>query len=145
MDIVITGLREVQQRLEQLAPNMARKAMKQALTAGGRVIADEVQLRAPKLTGELAANVAMKGKVSDKGGFVVIGVTYRGKRALKSRRPGKVPSTQDPGVYAKFVELGTKNMAARPFLRPAIDSKAEESVKVFAQVLDDFIKTQEHK
>lgn len=47
-EIVITGLREVQQRLEKLAPDLAQKAMQKAFTAGGRVIADEVQLRAPK-------------------------------------------------------------------------------------------------
>lgn len=93
-EVVITGLREVQERLEKLAPDMGRKAMLKALTAGGRVIADETQLLAPKRTGELAANVAMKGKASEKGGYVVIGVTYRGKRALKESQTGK--SAQHP-------------------------------------------------
>ena len=144
-EIVISGLKEVQERLERLSPDLGRRAMGKALSAAGKIIATEVQARAPKRTGELALNVIAKGKDSASGGYIRIGIAYHKKRSLRSRRPGKVPSSQDPGVYVKFLEYGTRKMAARPFMRPAFDSKKAEAVQVFADTLRDFVERAEHK
>ena len=37
--------------------------------------------------------------------------------------------------YGKFVELGTRKMAAQPFLRPALEANREESPKLFGRKL----------
>ncbi len=38
--------------------------------------------------------------------------------------------------YPWFVELGTSKMSAQPYIRPAIDSKERESVKIIANDLE---------
>lgn len=144
-EITITGLKEIQERLERLSPDLAKKAMGKALAAGGRVLATEIQLKAPKRTGELALSVLAKGKTSEHGGYIRVGIRYRKKRAATSRRPGKVPSTEDPGIYSRFLEYGTRNMAARPFVRPSYDAKKDEATQAFVDTLKEWIEKADHK
>jgi HK97 gp10 family phage protein len=56
-----------------------------------------------------------------------------GKRATSSNNPN------DP-FYWRFIEFGTSQMRAQPFLRPAFETKKNESVMVALKTGQDFIR-----
>jgi HK97 gp10 family phage protein len=50
--------------------------------------------------------------------------------------------SQDPGVYAMFVEFGVTrrpNYPAQPFARPTLDATGDKAVKLFADTLKDVL------
>ena len=143
--VKVTGLRELGEAFDLALPRLERRALTNATKAGGKVLEDGVQRRVPKgETGDLAANITVKMTAHPGKGIVtaVIGVIYRGIRARFSRRKGKAPSSEDPGVYAQFVEFGRPNkeghthQAARPFMRPTFDQDSDAAVKAFADKLE---------
>ena len=70
--------------------------------------------------------------------YSVIGFFYYGITAAHGRH-GKKPSTEDPGVYWRWVEFGRPgagghtHQAAQPFIRPAFDTRVEDAIKRFAE------------
>jgi HK97 gp10 family phage protein len=84
-----------------------------AAKAGAEALAAEAKMRAPVRTGKLKGSIA----------------TRKGTKGTKDRAEWVVFT----GVfYAHFVEYGTRKMAARPYMRPAVDAggylKAIEAV-----------------
>jgi HK97 gp10 family phage protein len=135
----IVGLEDFGSTLKMLSQQMERKIIRAAVRKGGKVFAEEVELRAPKASGELAAEVTETVDRTREGGIQAkIGIRYKGKVAKSSRRPGMAPSTEDPGVYASWSEFGRPgkkghtNQAAKPFMRPSFDAKQNEAEKVAA-------------
>ncbi len=74
---------------------------------------------APQRTGKLRRDIAYTYKITAKNQDITgyIGVQKGKKRAF----------------YAYFVEYGTRKMAARPFLRPAVFNHAQEIVRLVAR------------
>ena len=85
-----------------------------ALFDGAQLLVDAAAARAPSASGDLRKSgyVAIEGKS-----------TYRNdKKHSKRRQPPKGGAVAGfAAFYAKFVEVGTKNQRAHPFLRPAFD------------------------
>ena len=48
--------------------------------------------------------------------------------------------SQVDGFYARFVELGTKKMPARPFMRNAVDKNHEKIARIINNVIDKAIR-----
>ncbi|SNS77733.1 phage protein, HK97 gp10 family [Granulicella rosea] len=95
---------------------------------------DEMKSRVPVDTGGLRDSI--KAKVSSRGGKnsasakVSVGPTYDTKTAKKNGAP-----SQQPGVYGMFVEFGTKDAKATPFMRPTFDATTDKAVEIFANVI----------
>jgi len=107
---------------------------KAALRAGAEIIAEEARRLAPKDTGRLARSIKVyagrQARVS--GGFDLPGTSVL---------VGPVGSPGDGDVfYAGFVEEGTSQQAAQPFMRPAIDGKRAEAEAVVLDRLNDALK-----
>ncbi len=142
MDIQITGLERVQERLKRAGPTLAQKAYAKALRAGGEVLRKEVQGRAPIKTeefkgsnslppGALNADIQVRVKTTDQGGTASIGPTAK------------------TAYVARFVELGHKQVShgkkrgrkvighvpAHPFLRPALDAAGDAAIAAFQNAL----------
>ena len=120
-------------KLIELGPKLARKGMRKALTQVGKFWVGEVKSRVRVDSGDLKESVIarVKTKKNDNAGVVSVGPGY-GKNKGKSG-----DTSQDPGVYGKFVEFGTKKMRARPFMRPTFDTTADKAVQMFADVLKE--------
>lgn len=93
-----------------------RDATPGALLAAAEELLNAAKAGAPRRTGDLIES----GYVSGAGRS-----TYKNKKI--HRKEVKPTGAGDVVVgfaafYARYVELGTKRRAARPFLRPAIDS-----------------------
>jgi len=134
MDIVtvkITGLDEFQKVLDRLAPAVSKRLLRKAMRNAANVWREEIVRRAPRLAkhkqggtnpkkwryaGELAGLIGMKSSTpgNEMEGTVRVGPT---------RRP----------FWALFLEFGTRKMRARPFIRPAYESKKAAVLAKFVE------------
>jgi HK97 gp10 family phage protein len=132
LTVKIEGLKGVEDALNDAGPKIAKRAMKKALTAGGAVFLTRAKARAPILQratpqrrpGELrdAITEIVRLRANQESGLSRIGL---------KRDPSK--GAQQPAVYGLFVEFGTKNMTAQPYMRPAYDSARAEAERVFTE------------
>jgi HK97 gp10 family phage protein len=122
----VDGLRELQDKLRNLAPNIARNGLRAAVAAGAALIRNEARQKAPKDTGEMARDIMIKRERDS--------TTYRAlysvfvRTGKKSRLGGKGRNVAKDSYYWRFVEFGTAKMAAKPFMRPAFESQKEKAV-----------------
>ena len=146
LSIDISGARELDNMLKQLPVNIAKRAAGNALRAGGRVIRDEARRQAPRESGKLAKAIKV--------------VTGRSTRADR-RRVLVIVTNKDAGVNPHWIEYGTvaqrvaksggflyfvvdgklirkrvvAGIKAKPFMRPAADSKVSQAVAVIGSSL----------
>lgn len=125
MSAEIKGLKEIIDKLNALPKKLENKVVRSAVRKGVNEIRDLARSKVSIDTGNLRKSI------------VTIGHRENGKIALKvTVRQRKSKSAKSP-YYAKFVELGTSKMVAKPFLRPALD---ESEDKVLDTVIDDIKK-----
>jgi len=94
------------------------EATPDGLFAGGQILVEAAAARAPRHRGNLAKSgyVAIEGKS-----------TYRKQKLFnREAKPPKGGAVVGfAAFYARYQEFGTKNQAAHPFLRPALDELKE--------------------
>jgi HK97 gp10 family phage protein len=61
------------------------------------------------------------------------------RHGKKYRNQGKRGNLSQDAWYWRFLEFGTRKMAARPFLRPALESRRREAVDAIKQRLSERI------
>ena len=98
--------------LNQFPVRIQKNVMVGAIRAGSNVVRDEARRLAPIDTGNLKKSIATIRRKGDRN-TVQFSVT-----------PSK--GGKHDGWYAHFLEFGTSNMSAKPFLRPAFESKQDE-------------------
>lgn len=133
----VKGLAELQRFLDQLPVKMEKNIMRGALRAGAKVIQKETKSNIHSVSGELRDSIKV------------------GTRA----RRGKVTASINTKLfYSRFVEYGTRRhkitsekalsfggtvvksvdhpgAQPRPFMRPALDSKAQEAIVATAEYI----------
>jgi HK97 gp10 family phage protein len=129
------NLNGLEEKLQELGPKFAKKALRKALAASGDYWVAEMKARVPVDSGDLRESIDKKIKMKrGKGGApssatVSVGPTF-GKTP---RQPGD--GSQQPGVYGMFEEFGTKRQSPQPFVRPTFDATADQVVSIFVDVL----------
>jgi HK97 gp10 family phage protein len=136
----INGIPQLKAALGALVPKLRRQVLRNALAAGARVVRDEARRRAPVLQPTLRAPYRKPGTVrkavvvrtskvarraGDVGVFVNVRPAKRAQRGAKSK---------DDPFYWRFLEFGTKHMAARPFLQAGA-RKLNDALAVFKKVI----------
>jgi HK97 gp10 family phage protein len=153
----ITGLEQIRQRLSMLAVAMQKRILRKAIAAAARVVLREAKLLCPAESGLLRKSLGYTVKVY-RGGAVVVaiigprmgfkrevvignkGAAIMGtKKAEKILAGGGDIETRNPVKYAHFAELGSKHQAARPFLRPALDSTSGAAMAAMEEVIEQGI------
>lgn len=166
----VKGIPELKAALASIVPKLRRQAIRTALAAGARVVRDAARRRAPVLSPSMRTPYREPGTVrraivvrtsklarrkGDVGVFVNVkplpGAKYKtvrgllgGKRrvlASASQRSAKNP--KDP-FYWRFLEFGTKFMAARPFLQPAT-GRLNDALQVFIRKIGPQIQKMNRK
>jgi len=122
----ITGLDELRANIQGVTDDMERKGGRFALRKAANVIRDQARANAlkvddPKTPESIAANIETRwnGKVFKRTGDIGfrIGVLNKGKGG--------------DTFYWRFLEFGTEQAKAQPFLRPAATSKEGEAIGEF--------------
>ena len=152
--VKVEGLKELAERLRSFGPKLARNGLRAAVSAAAQVIRKEAQDRVPVDTGLLRSEIYRKQireQSSDTKQTYYVGVRkYKKKyantkhnirkgRITQSGKSLKTYETQD-AFYWRFLEFGTPKMAARPFMRPAFESKKNEAVERMKEKLAERIK-----
>ena len=133
---VILGEKELEEALRKLAPMIVglkgypKNALRNAARSGAKIAEEDAANRAHHLPSIEGTKYKRTGKLEDAITTKIMSVSYRDQATLggNSREyfyiGAKSKGRDDPNgaFYAKFVETGTDKMAARPFLRPAVDS-----------------------
>ncbi len=109
--------KEVLEKLKEIG-NKAEKVIEKALEESAEIIREEASNKAPRRTGRLKKGITVS-KVKDSS--IDIG-----------------PAKKD--FYGRFLEFGTVKMSARPFLRPALDTKKKEVKAKFIEEVKRLIK-----
>jgi len=132
----VTGLAELSRAMLAIPATLSRRIMREALHAFGDVVAVAAEATAPVRTGALREDVIVKVHVSGDltRNFVRIGPGY--DRAglpvrKRGRFAGRSDTTRSPGVYGKFLELGTHKMPPHPWLRPAWEASKDAALETF--------------
>ncbi len=137
--VTIEGLRELDAALAELPRTIAKNATKRALAKAAEPIAEEAKRLVPVDSGLLRNSIAISTKLKNKVGRAEFSAVLRGggSRAeavaamRDARRAAGAPSFAEiyigpawpKGFYGTFVEFGTSDTAAQPFMRPAWDSQ----------------------
>lgn len=121
MRVEILGLDVLDRRLKELDRRTSGNILRKALREGMNVLKKEAKLRVPVRTGKLKKGIHVKVTLKAKGDCY-------GKLGMKKKVAYGVP-----------VELGTSFFPARPFLRPAADTKGNDAVNAFGSRLKDEI------
>lgn len=136
------GLKELEHNLIILGKEIHERGVKRMTSQAAEPIRNEAKLRAPILQesnprrrpGTLMRSIKIwRKKISPYAVTYYIGVRGLRKSAIakfKSLAGKKGSANPDDPFYWRFLEFGTSKMRAQPFLRPAFESKKEESVKV---------------
>lgn len=114
------GGADLAKAFDQLAPARARAILREALAEGAQVIADYAKSIAPRRPGmpDIADHIVVGRSTSTEGG--------EGGAAV-------VIGPERPYHYGLPLELGTYKMPAEPFMRPALDTKADEALAIIGE------------
>lgn len=89
-----------------------------AVKAGAKIVQRAAKANAPRRSGALKQSIGIKAAKGTRGktlAFVVIGARAKVEKVFRGRKV-------KPSKYSHLVEKGHKGVAARPFLKPALDS-----------------------
>jgi HK97 gp10 family phage protein len=145
----IKGGKELHALMQQLPVEVETKILRNAMARGARVIADEAKLRVPDdegllrksnktsrntKNGQVIAKVKLKGPHSYVGTFMEYGVLPHiisvadGEGAMKIGKNFVTGAVKHPGH------------ASHPFMRPALDARAEEAINVIGEYLGSYLR-----
>jgi len=118
MSTEIKGLEELISKLNGLPDKLETKVVRAAIRKGAILMRDKARDKVPVDTGTLKKSIKIRNNRSEKGIISFkIGPTSDKKKGTDV-------------FYGRFVEFGTSKMAAKPFMRPALDESENEVLDV---------------
>lgn len=139
-----SGLNDIAKDLEKLSKTENNKVLRDATRAGAEVLKAEVIANAPVRTGKMRKNVVVVTQKSRRKGEISSGVHIRGVNPKTGNSDNKMKANNPRNAfYWRFVEMGTVNMPAHPFIRPAFDTTqemaAEAAIKRMNTAIDEVL------
>ena len=127
----LQGLSELQNQLKELRDvQLAAKVLARAARRAFKPVLEAAKALVPRDSGDLAESLTITVK-RPKGGdaVVVVGIKVGTGKANQARVAaaafGEAQSRRvPPALRWHFIELGTSELAAQPFLRPALEANA---------------------
>ena len=109
----------------------AKGALEKAIMAGGTIVQRETKLLLNQNKGHQGKFRSKAGQVPFKQtGDLARSIQVEGARTGWGEFIARVGATAPADEYGAALELGTENMAPRPYLRPAFDNKQKEIIAV---------------
>jgi HK97 gp10 family phage protein len=150
--VKISGLDELEKRLVEEGPKVARKVLRKSGKRGGEVMRSAIERGAAQHveTGFLEGHIVMTTKLDGSNGKLVVvigpqgGVGYlkgsnRSKNPLDILGNGSTVTLEGSfhyaSVEARMLEFGSKHQPPTPFVGPAFDASSDEALTVFVDEL----------
>ena len=111
----IKGLKELSKALKAFPENIQNNILNSAIRAGIVTIQKEAEKNVPKREGILKKAIVIKKR------------RPKNKNRIKYQL-GIRQGSKDDAYYGHIVEFGSSKMEAKPFMRPALESKADEVI-----------------
>ena len=138
-------MKEVMKNLTKLSTKVRKSIVNGSLKAGAKIVLDEAKRLVPVRSGNLKESLAIKKKrTKDKKitAFAIAPITKKKTKRykLENGKTWTITGIVADGYYGHFVEYGHTiknkkgkkilgNVAPKPYLRPAYESKGKESIK----------------
>ena len=148
MNVDILGGKALAKALSELPLKIERNIMRSALRAGASVIAAEARRNVPTDTQELKrsirtssnskrgmveANAVVGNRKTKKGWYATFVEFGTAPHLIRAGKNKPVLSFRDRnGVWHRALEVNHTGAQAKPFMRPAFDTKGDEAVKAVA-------------
>lgn len=148
MNVDILGGKALAKALSELPLKIERNIMRSALRAGASVIAAEARRNVPTDTQELKrsirtssnskrgmveANAVVGNRKTKKGWYATFVEFGTAPHLIRAGKNKPVLSFRDRnGVWHRALEVNHTGAKAKPFMRPAFDTKGDEAVKAVA-------------
>lgn len=107
--IFVTGDKKLDRQLKRLDSKVRNRIARKAMRKAAKPVLDAAKAAVPVDTGELKKNLVIRSLKRSRGNKNKFGVRVVAKESSKR------------DYIAHFIEFGTVNQAARPFLRPALE------------------------
>ena len=127
-------LRALEQAMKRLPAKLAKKVFRRAGTKAAEPIRRAAQARVRsqfnQQSGKLARGIKKQVKIKSRGSLgsdltVKVGLSPVGSRVERSASV----------FYGRFLEKGTVNITADPFIEPAFDARKGEALRIFQSEL----------
>ena len=132
LEFTVTGLAELSKKLKEMPIKLAKNGLRAAVNAGAEVIRKDAVTRVPVLTGRLKKAIYKK-QIRELSNNVQQTFFVGARNGKKYKKADK------DAYYWRFLEFGTSKLPARPFLRPAFDTKKSQAVDAMAKKLKERI------
>lgn len=112
--------------------------LRKGTRAGAKVAQQAIRAKAPRRLGKLARGIVLSTERSQAPSQSITTTVTLSKRSYQYEG-----QTKNAAMVGRMLELGTKNMAAKPFFRPAFDSSEEgitaATEAAIAQAIDNVL------
>lgn len=140
VELNIEGLDELNRKLQQLAnprkaKSIARKAARQAMNiARDAARTNAKAIDDPKTREKIHKNIAVAGGKSRNPNEIIMRVGVKGGASFSNKNPPKTSGGDTR--HFRWLEFGSANNRATPFLRPALATKIDAITGKFVAVFD---------
>lgn len=145
----LTGVNELLANLANLNEIAKGKAGRSAMRAAAKVIqqhaiANAMAIDDPETPNKIPINIAVQfnNKLFKATGDLSFRVGVAGGAKFRKLNPGNKKGPGGDTWYWRLVEFGTKDIAARPFIRPALGENTQEATDAFLRRFQMAINTQ---
>ena len=140
VEVKITGLDDVVSKLQKLAnprrtKSLALKASRQAMN----IVRDAARNNAkaiddPETSEKIFKNIKVSAGKTRNPNEIVMRVGVDGGASFSN--PNPKPTSGGDTRYWRFLEMGTSQIPATPFMRPALANNIQQVTNKFAEVFD---------
>jgi HK97 gp10 family phage protein len=120
VSVKVEGLSESAEAMRELSKATSRNVLRRAMKNAAEHVLSVARSKAPKNTGKLILSIGTSASI---------------KRGRKPSNAFAFLAAGSTSPVAHLQEFGTAHHAPQPFLRPAIDAKAEATIKAFKDEL----------
>ena len=127
--VQLSGFRELDRKLARMAKALPKQEQERILEAGAEIVAEEMRVLVSVDEGDLKGSIQVTVGRRTFGQFSL--ARFLGADAI-TVQVGPTRGGEPDGYHAHFVELGTLNMPAQPFIRPAFDNTEGQATQRIA-------------
>ena len=148
----ITGIKELTDKIKSLNFNLSKKIGLKMVASSAQVIKKEAKnialSKGLKRTGALLKNIVIKREKNTPLNTLQYNVGVRHGKELtrkvkeaskfyvRNKKGRIVTKYKNDPFYWRFLEFGTKDISARPFIAPALANKRQQAIDAMTKVLD---------